>query len=283
MKRYPTEVRGIDTEEEAKLPVSSSAAPLFSDEQIQCYQSALRSLNEAGISYAVAGAFALHEHCGIWRTTKDLDIVLESKHVPAALDYLKKKGFYTFVKDPVWLAKAYLGDFFVDLITSLGNAVLCVDSSWMEHAKPIMLFGVPCKVLGVEEVIASKLFVTRRERFDGADIVHLIHSKAEQLNWDRIERLMKGHEELIFWSLVFFAYIYPKRTNAIPPEVWKRMMQRFESELKNPREGAPFRGTLIDPNMFAIDVAEWGERDLFQEYCSRASLIEASTENPTEE
>lgn len=265
------------------LPVSSSTPPRFSLAQEGCYRSALEALNRASIPYAVAGAFALHEYSGIWRDTKDLDIVLEAVHVPAALRELQRLDFTTFIQDPVWLAKAYKGEFFVDLITALGNAVLRVDESWIDRATPVTVLGIPCRVLAVEEVIASKLFVTRRERFDGADIAHLIHARAGKVDWNRVESLLDGHWELVLWALVFFAYVYPANTGMVDSLVWQRLLRRFEAELQMPRDGKPFRGTLIDPNMFAIDVKEWGEQDLFGEYCSRASLLKEHEDlNPGE-
>jgi len=34
-----------------------------------------------------------------------------------------------------------------------------------------------------------------------------------------------------------------------------------------------FRGSLIDEKMFAIDVKEWGQRNMIDEYRERAELI----------
>jgi hypothetical protein len=45
------------------------------------------------------------------------------------------------------------------------------------------------------------------------------------------------------------------------------MTGRFTRHITNPNRNAAFRGSLIDPRMFAIDVNEWGERNLYKEYC----------------
>jgi hypothetical protein len=236
----------------------------------------LESLQQVQIPYAVAGAFALHKHTGIWRFTKDLDIVLEARSVPDALLRLRQMGFETRIEDPIWLAKASRGEYFVDLITALGNAVLIVDRSWLDRAEPYEVFGVGCRVLAAEEVIASKLFVSRRERFDGADIAHLIRACGSHLDWDRLQHLVNEHWELLLWSLIFFAYIYPSRASIVPQQLWSELIRRLEERVQHSNKDEPFRGTLIDPNMFAIDVKEWGERDLFREYCARhPSLLQA--------
>lgn len=250
------------------LPVSTSQPPDFLPEALECYQGAVECLAQAGIAFAVAGAFALHHYTGIWRSTKDLDFVLEPGSVPEALRKLEERGFRTNIEDPVWLAKAWCEEYFVDLITALGNAELLVDRSWMERSEPYQLFGIPCRVMGAEEIIASKLFVTRRERFDLADVAHLIRKLGERLDWNRLLQLMSGHEELLLWSLVFFAYVYPARVDLIPRELWNELLQGLREHIERAPADAPFRGTLIDPNMFAIDVNEWGERDLYRENCA---------------
>lgn len=269
--------------EDAALPVSSSNPPEFSQEASACYRNALKCLHDARIPFVVAGAFAIHHHTGIWRTTKDLDLFLQPEHVPEALKELRRCGFTTEVTDPVWLAKAFCGRYFVDLITATRNAALLVDCSWIARSVPAEFFGIPCRVLSAEEIIVTKLFVSRRERFDLADVVHLMRATSKHLDWKRIVSLMAGHDELLLWSLVFFAYVYPAHVGTIPREVWNNLLLKIQNHLDNPQAEAPFRGALIDPNMFAIDVDEWGERDLYLEYRNRhPSLLETDSGDESE-
>jgi hypothetical protein len=218
-------------------------------------------------------------HTGIWRATKDLDIVLEARSIPAALRQLQREGYDTRIEDPVWLAKAFRGDHFVDLITALGNARLVVDASWIERATSHEVLGRACRVLSAEEMIASKIFICRRERFDGADVAHLIRACGARLDWARVQQLIEPHWEMLFWSLLFFSYAYPAHTRLIPSSVWNGLTYRLQDNLRYPRSDQPFRGTLIDPNMFAIDVADWGERDLYREYRERHPFLLNAIEN----
>ena len=213
---------------ESALPVSSSTPPSLVPGALECYRGVLQSLAKGRIPYAVAGAFALHMHTGIWRETKDLDIVLEAKAVPAALTQLEQAGFETRIEDPVWLAKAFRGEHFVDLITALGNAVLVIDASWIERATPYEVFGVSCRVLSAEEMIASKIFVSRRERFDGADVAHLIRACGARLDWARVQQLIEPHWEMLLWSLVFFRYVYPAHTSLVPADTWNGLIHRLQ-------------------------------------------------------
>lgn len=239
------------------LPVTTSFEPEYAEEERRLYREVLLLLNELSVPYAVSGAFALQHHTGIWRDTKDLDLFLTSQNVGRALSGLRSAGFECKVWDPVWLAKAHQGDFFVDLITGMSNAVVIVDDSWIERASPAVVVGVETRVLGAEELIASKLFVTRRERFDGADIAHVIYGTQGKLDWDRVLEIAGENWEMVFWALVLFRYIYPAQTTFVPARVWDDLIGRFISAVKTPDLNGRFRGSLIDENQFAIDVNEW--------------------------
>jgi Nucleotidyl transferase of unknown function (DUF2204) len=239
-------------------------APEFPPEQQRLFREVLQVLNQGGIPYVVSGAFALQKHTGIWRDTKDLDVFLPAQHVPHALECLVNDGFECSVVDPVWLAKAHRGDFYVDLICGMSNAVIVVEDSWIERGMPTEIVGVPVRVLAPEELIASKLFVTRRERFDGADIAHVVYGTRGRLDWDRLLQLAGSHWEMLFWALVLFRYVYPARSSYVPFHVWNGLLQRFQHELANPNPHAKFRGSLVDEKMFAIDVHEWGLDNLVE-------------------
>jgi hypothetical protein len=253
-------------DEQKPLPVSSSQVPMFSPQQVQLFREVLQLFNRHHIPYVVSGAFALQRHTGIWRDTKDLDLFLVAEDVPAALRELRAAGFDTKVLDPVWLAKAHQGEYYVDLITGMSNAVITVDHSWIARGAPFEVLDVPSQVLAAEELIASKLFVTRRERFDGADVVHIIYGTKGRLDWARLLSLMGEHWDIVLWALVLFQYVYPAHAGYVPRHVWKELLGRFRAAVETPDPQAPFRGSLIDENMFAIDVFEWGMENLVEHH-----------------
>jgi Nucleotidyl transferase of unknown function (DUF2204) len=255
--------RPIDlaTEEMKSLPKSSSIQPELPPEQQKLFVEVLELMNRHNVPYVVSGAFALYEHTGIFRDTKDLDLFLPAEHVRAALEALREGGFETEVADPVWLAKAHRGDFFVDLITGMSNGAVTVEQSWIDRATPCKVLGVRACVLGPEELIASKMFVTRRERFDGADICHVIYGTRGKLDWDYMTELVRQHGdhwEILLWHLVLFQYVYPGETAAVPRNIWDMLLGKFQNAVNHPDANAKFRGSLIDENMFWIDVNEWG-------------------------
>ncbi len=263
--------------------MSSSQAPVFPPEQQALFREVLAMLNECNVPYVISGAFALQQHTGIWRDTKDLDVFLTAEDVPYALKCLSRAGFQCEICDPIWLAKAHRAGFFVDLITGMSNAIIQVDRSWIERSRTAEVFGIRTRVLAAEELIASKLFVTRRERFDGADIVHVIHGTQGRLDWNRILSLAGEHWEIVLWALVLFHYVYPAHSDYVPRWVWDDLLSRFRNAVAQPDIETRFRGSLIDENMFAIDVHEWGMADILgEERARRTHKIPQNGNCPTQ-
>jgi hypothetical protein len=247
---------------------TSSTPPRFPKKQEALFREVLLFLNNNHFPYAVSGAFALQHHTGICRSTKDLDIFLPPADASRALDYLQADGFECEIVDPIWLAKAHRDGYFVDLITGMSNATLTVDAGWIQHSLPVAILGVPTKLLGAEELLASKLFVTRRERFDGADIAHIIYATRGQLDWQRISCYVAEHWGILLWSLLLFQYVYPGHSDYVPKELWQTLLGKLSESVFHPKSPQEFRGSLIDPCMFAIDVNEWGLDDLLKRYRS---------------
>jgi hypothetical protein len=263
-------------EQEKPALVSSSRPPAFPAEQQSVFREVIALMERNFIPFAISGAFALHRHTGIWRDTKDLDLFLPAAEVAPALQLLRNAGFLTDVPDPVWLAKARRGGYFVDLITGMSNAVVRVDRSWIERASRTQIFGLSARVLAPAELIASKVFVTRRERFDGADICHIIYGTRGRFDWERLLDLLGEHWQMLYWYLVLYHYVYPAEAGYVPEGIWEELQQRFKVELAYPNRAVDFRGSLIDENMFAIDTAEWGKRNILDERRRVAELIRPS-------
>lgn len=249
--------------------VTSSEPQILVPEQEALYREVLLALEQPQIPYAVSGAFALREYTGISRMTKDLDLFLTAENSIRALRHLEQQGFQCEVCDPVWLSKAHRDGYFVDLITGMSNAVVVVEPSWIERARPATIVGVQTRVLAPEELLASKLFVTRRERFDGADIAHVIYGTQGNIEWARVLELIGDHWEMLLWALLFFRYAYPAQTRYVPAALWQDLLTRFTATIAGDHSRAAFRGSLLDDNMFSIDFKEWGLENILADYRAR--------------
>jgi hypothetical protein len=59
--------------------------------------------------------------------------------------------------------------------------------------------------------------------------------------------------------------VYPAQSHYGPGEIWRELLRRFDAEIRNSNPEAKFRGSLVDDNMFAIDVNEWALPNLLAE------------------
>ena len=236
------------------------------EEEREKYKRALAALNEGAIPYVVSGAYAIYEHTGIYRETKDLDVFVEPAQVIAAARVLKKAGFRMRLEQPHWLAKATLGEHFVDIIFGMGNGLALIDPDWYAHSSPAILAANQVRVAPAEELIWHRLFISERHRQDMADIVHLILCRGDKLEWDRLVEKTGPHWPVLLAQLQMFGYVYPEATSRIPPHVMEGLLERAKQDIARERTGELItRGTLISRFSFTIDVHEWGMRDLREE------------------
>ena len=224
------------------------------------YGRALRELSADGAPFLVGGALALALYCGIRRETKDLDLFVRREDVPRVLDTLARSGFRTETTFPHWLAKAHADDHFVDVIFSSGNGAAPVDREWFDHATRATVFGVPVGVCPVEETIWSKAFVMERERFDGADVMHLLLACATTLDWGRLLRRFAEHWRVLLSHLVLFGFVYPDEADRVPRWVVEELSDRLRRAPAPEASGRVCRGTLLSREQYLPDLVR-GWRD----------------------
>ncbi|MEX2584175.1 MAG: hypothetical protein WD766_12930 [Gemmatimonadota bacterium] len=236
------------------------------EEEREKYKRAIGALSRGGIPFVVTGAYAIYEYTGIYRETKDLDLFVEPEQLVPAMRALKKEGFRTRLEQPHWIAKATLGEHFIDMIFGMGNGLAMVDADWYRHSRPAILAAHPVRVAPPEELIWHRLFISERHRQDMADIAHLLLCRGESLDWARLVAKTGDHWPLLLSQLLMFSYVYPQARNSVPASVVERLLERAGEEVQRPRSSEPItRGTLISRFSFAIDVNEWGLRDLRHE------------------
>ncbi|RPJ52459.1 MAG: nucleotidyl transferase [Chloroflexi bacterium] len=248
--------------EDLKQNLTREKRPQLPAEQSRVYREALNVLNESGVNYAVGAAFARYVYTSIWRQTKDLDIFVKPADLRAALDALRQGGFETEVKDRSWLAKAWKDGSFLDLIFGTGHGQVPIDDGSFEGSHQEKVLGVPVNLIPIEEMIASAAYVAGRNRFDGPEIAHLIHSVKGELDWKRILNRMDNNRELLLWHLVLFDFLYPGHPDYLPQKLMVRLFNEARKRWKTPdHDPKAFRGTLLDPFSYTVDVEDWGYED----------------------
>ena len=227
------------------------------------YRSVMSRLEDAGVPFLVGGAYALAFYSGIGRNTKDFDIFLRREDIKRALAALESGDCRTELTYPHWLGKAVCGDDFVDIIFSSGNAVATVDDEWFEHAPVTEVLGRPVKLSPAEEMIWSKAFIMERERYDGADVMHLLLRRGTALDWPRLLRRFGPHWRILLSHLITFGFVYPDDRSCIPGWVMEELLARLQKELAEPpREGRRVcNGPLLSRAQYLIDIEQWGYAD----------------------
>lgn len=226
------------------------------------YRRALGALSESGLPYLIGGAYAFARYTGINRHTKDLDVFVHQDDVDRALAVLEDIGCCTEVTFPHWLGKAKCGTDLVDVIYSSGNGLARVDEEWFERSVDDLVLDMPVQLIPAEEMIWSKAFVMERERFDGADVIHMLRACARELDWDRLLRRFDRHWRVLSAYLILFGFVYPSERTIIPERVMVPLTKRLEIEQLSRSPRKVCQGTLLSRAQFLIDVKEWGYDDV---------------------
>lgn len=222
------------------------------------YRRTLQVLNHAGIPFLIGGAFALDFHVGTARRTKDLDLFLRPIDAPRALDTLQRAGFDTELTDSSWLGKAFCGADFVDVIFAFGNGIAQIDDGWFEYASQGELWGEPVLISPLEESLWSKAFVMERDRFDGADIAHIVLRAAERLQWDRLLARFGDDWRVLLSHLILIGYIYPAERTRIPQRVMDELLCRLGAELDTAGATGFCYGAFLSRTQYVEDLERPG-------------------------
>jgi hypothetical protein len=223
------------------------------------YRDALQALNQAQVPVLVGGSHALVYFTGVARQTKDFDIFCRRADVDRVLETLAGIGARTEVPYPHWLGKAHRDSALIDVIYCSGNGVALVDDVWFEQAPPARVLEVEAHLCPAEEMIWSKAFIMERERFDGADIAHLLRARGPHLDWARLLTRFGRHWRVLYAHLVLFGFVYPSERSRVPAAVMEVLAGRLAAEEAGGE--APRRvtyGTLLSRAQYLTDI-EGGE------------------------
>ncbi len=226
------------------------------------YCRAMELLHEAKVPFMVGGAFALARHAGVSRFTKDFDIFIRPSDAERAIGAFAAASYRTELTAPYWIAKAFHEDLFVDLIWSSGNGVATVDDEWFDHATEDEVLGMPSLLVPAEEMIWQKAYIMERERFDGADVLHVIHARAEELDWDRLMRRFADHWHVLLAHLVLFGFAYPTERHRVPERVMRELVARLERDMSRAHDGDHVtQATLLSRYQYVDDVGTGKYKD----------------------
>src|SRR5438876_7304359 len=219
------------------------------------------ALQDANVPFLIGGAYVVEVYAGVSRRTKDFDLYVRPNHAEAALKALACDGYATDLTFTHWLTKAKRGRDYVDLIFRAGNGLCEVDDSWFERAHDDELLGLHVKLCAPEEMIWMKAYIMERERFDGADIAHILQSCAERIDWPHLVHRFGPDWRVLLSHLVLFGYIYPSERHKVPAAVIDDLIGRLRKEPQATESDRVCRGTLLSRKQYLLDIEERGFRD----------------------
>jgi hypothetical protein len=232
------------------------------DTRSRRHRRALEVMAGLDIPFLVGGGYALRHYTGDVRGTKDLDVFIRRSDALALLEGLAGAGFDTDLTFPHWLGKAQIEGDYIDIIYSSGNGLAEVDDQWFTFSNPASVLGLPVRLSPPEEMIWSKAFVMERERYDGADISHLIRACQRRLDWNRLVARFGTHWRVLLSHLTLFGFIYPSEIAAIPQDLMVGLCRLLERDSKRPpSDQRVCQGTLLSREQYLTDVSQWGYAD----------------------
>src|SRR5947208_720508 len=136
---------------------------LISEEEWQLHRRVVASAIEHCMRFALGGGIAFSAYSGRWRNTKDLDLFVMPSDRQKFAELVTSAGFADYYAwkpyDRSWIFRGYRDGTIVDIIWTMPNHRMEVDESWLSRGPDANLNGTRVKLLPIEELIWSKLFV----------------------------------------------------------------------------------------------------------------------------
>jgi hypothetical protein len=211
------------------------------------------------VDYLLGGGFAMFHYTRIFRDTKDLDVFCKASDCPKIIKYFTEHGYKTTLHDARWIAKIFKDEHYIDVIYDTVNNICTVDDSWFQHAETGEFAGMPVKFISAEDLVWCKCYVQNRERYDGADINHILLKYGKNMDWKRLLDRVDRHWHLLLSHLVMFQFVYPSEYREIIPrwlfdELLSRAQEQYELP---PAQERVCRGPIVDNTQYSVDIKEW--------------------------
>jgi len=124
------------------------------------------------------------------------------------------------------------------------------------------VFDVDVKLIPAEEMIWSKGLIMERERFDGADVAHVIHAVGDRLDWRRLIDRYAHLWRALYAHLVLYGFIYPSERSQVPAWVMDELSARIGDETSQPDAQEKIcYGAIISRQQYLTDIRKWGYKD----------------------
>jgi hypothetical protein len=197
------------------LPLTEAS----SEEQLALFSRVIDEAVARQIQFAVGGSLAMAGYGGgLLRTPKDLDLYIAPEDKEQLIQVLNDLGFADYHEkqpyDRNWIYRATRQDVLVDVIWQMANGRAKVDAAWLLRGPLIRWVGNDLRLVAIEELIWSKLYVLQRDRCDWPDICNLIDAARTQIDWPRLFDRVGPDAPLLDAVLKVYSWLRPDPARA---------------------------------------------------------------------
>jgi hypothetical protein len=169
------------------------AGPVAGDQPFDQIQESLKrvagALQDADVPFLLGGGLAVWARGGP-PTLHDLDVMVKPEDAERALEALERAGMRPERPPEGWLFKAWDGEILVDLIfRPIGEPV---DDEMFEHAEEIEVLAVPMLVMGLEDVMVTRLKTLDEHALDFERPLEFARALREQIDWEDVRNRTDG-------------------------------------------------------------------------------------------
>ncbi|GFO70384.1 hypothetical protein GMLC_39630 [Geomonas limicola] len=206
------------------------ASEIFTDlvppEQWAVYAGFMAEAVKSDIPFAVGGGLAISAYTGCARNTKDLDLFILEKDSQHAIQITKALGLEEYLEvpyDPTWSYRSSRGGYILDFLWRMLNGRSSVTPHWLSAGWELEVRGVRFRLLPVEELIWSKLYIVRRDRSDWPDLLSLLYRHGPELDWEHLLADLEADTLVLGGVVNLFRWLCPGVANRFPELVWARL------------------------------------------------------------
>jgi hypothetical protein len=143
---------------------------------------AAAALRDHDIDVALAGGLAVYARGGP-PTEHDVDFVLRAEDAERSLEVLTGVGFRAERPPEGWLFKVFdENNAMIDLIFAPNSRPELVPEI-LERAGELEIYAITMKVMGVTDVLATKLLTLKEHELDYESVLEITRSCREQVDW----------------------------------------------------------------------------------------------------
>lgn len=213
-----------------KTAALAKASEIFTNlvppEQWMVYAGFMAEAAKRNIPFAVGGGLAISAYTGCVRNTKDLDLFILERDSQEAIQITRELGLAEYLEvpyDPTWSYRSSREGYILDFLWRMLNGRSSVTPRWLSEGWELTVRGVNFRLLPVEELIWSKLYIVRRDRSDWPDLLSLLYRHGAQLDWEHLFDCLEADALVLGGVVNLFRWLCPGVACRFPEFVWSRL------------------------------------------------------------